>query len=129
MALTRIFERKPFVSNDQTYVSEVIFSEQEINFAVFSREDYNKSYKIWSIELGIIDVPLKANQSVYHAVLKTLKKLQKNDVPSHLIVNKSVKESNQVITTYTIYRLTEEQELAMYLKILCPQSIKERKGY
>lgn len=128
MALTRIFAKKPLVSKEKTYVSEVIFSKQEINSTVLFREDCDKSYKIWSIELGIIDVPLKANQSVYNAALRTLKKLQKDTVPSHLIISKTVKENNQVITTYTIYRLTEEQELTMYFQDLMPSIDKREKG-
>jgi len=128
MALTKIFAKKPFFSKDKTYFSEVIFSKQEINSSVLSREDCDKSYQIWSIELGIIDVPLKANQSVYNAVLRTLKKLQKDTVPSHLIISKTVKESNQVITTHTIYRLNEHQELTMYFQDLMPSIDKRAKG-
>ncbi|MEI6528923.1 MAG: hypothetical protein WCN88_00770 [Candidatus Falkowbacteria bacterium] len=128
MALTKIFAKKPYVSNEKTYVSEIIFSKQEINSTVLSREDCNKSYKIWSVELGIIDIPLKANQGVYNATLKILKKLQKDTVPSHLIISKTVKESDQVVTTYTIYRLTEEQELTMYFQDLMPSIDKREKG-
>lgn len=128
MALTKIFTKKPYVSNEKTYVSEIIFSKQEINSAVLSREDCNKSYKIWSVELGIIDIPLKANESVYNATLRTLKKLQKDTVPSHLIISKTVRGSNQVITTYTIYRLTEKQELTMYFQDLMPSIDKREKG-
>jgi len=128
MALAKIFVKKPFVSNEKTYVSEVIFSKQEINSDVLSRKDRDKYYKIWSIELGVIDVPLKTNQSVYHATLRILKKLQKESVPSHLIISKTITKNNQVITTHTIYRLTEEQENTMYFQDLIPSIDKRQKG-
>ncbi len=126
MALTKIFGKKPFVSNEKNYISELIFSKQEISPASFSK-DYDKSYMIWSIELGIINVPLKINQNVYRAVIKVLKKLQKDSVPSHLIVSEIKLESIKVTTTYTIYRFTEEQELTMYFQDLMPSINKREK--
>ena len=128
MALTKIFNKKPFVSQEKTYISKVIFSKQEINSEVLSRKDWNKSYKIWSIELGIIHVPIKGDQSVYHAALRILKKLQKESVPSHLIISKTVTVDNEITTTYTIYRLTEEQELTMYFEGLMPSIDKRDKA-
>jgi hypothetical protein len=128
MALTRIFAKKPFISLEKTFISRVIFSKQEINEQVLSRSDWGKSYKIWSIELGIIDVPMKGHQSVYRAALRVLKKLQKESVPSHLIISKVVTVDDKITTTYTIYRLTEEQERIMYFEGLAPSIEKRDRG-
>lgn len=128
MALTKIFKTKPYDSKGTTYVSEVIFSKQEINFDTLLMSN-SKFYKIWSIELGVIDVALKANQSsVYCAILKTLKKLQKNGVPSHIIISEMVKEDKKINHTYTIHRLTEDQELTMYYQDLMPSINKRDEG-
>ena len=128
MALTKIFAKKPFVSNEKTYVSELIFCKQEITSDILNQEDCDKSYKIWSIELGIIDVPRKANQNIYQATLRVLKKLQKDTVPSHLIIIRRVELDNRIIKIHTIYRLTEEQELTMYFQDLMPSIDKREKG-
>ena len=128
MALTKIFAKKPFVSNEKTYVSELIFCKQEITSDILNQEDCNKSYKIWSIELGIIDVPRKANQNIYQATLRVLKKLQKDTVPSHLIIIRRVELDNRIIKIHTIYRLTEEQELTMYYEDLMPSIDKRDKA-
>ncbi len=114
MALTKIFKTKPYDSKGTTYVSEVIFSKQEINFDTLLMNN-SKFYKIWSIELGVIYVDHKPNQSsVYCAILKTLKKLQKNGVPSHIIISEMVREDKKITNTYRIHRLTEDQELTIY---------------
>jgi len=125
MALTKVFSKKPLVSNERTFVSEVIFSKQEINPKLISREDGRKSYKIWSIELGIIDLPFKANWNLYESIIRTLEKQQREDVPSHLIVSERVEDDDTETTTHTIYRFTEEQELTMYFEDLMP-SIEKR---
>jgi hypothetical protein len=128
MALTKIFKTKPYDSNGTTYISEVIFSKQEINFDTLLMND-SKLYKIWSIELGVIYVDHKANQSsVYCAILKTLKKLQKNNVPSHIIISEMVREDKKITNTYRIHRLTEDQELTMYYQDLMPSINKRDEG-
>ena len=128
MALTKVFSKKPVVSDEKTFVSEVIFSKQEINPKLIFREDGRKSYKIWSIELGIIDLLLKANQNLYDAIIRILQKQQREDAPSHLIVIERVEHANMETTTYTIYRFTEEQELTMYFQDLMPSIEKRRES-
>ncbi len=128
MALTKIFKTKPYDSKGTTYVSEVIFSKQEINFDTLLMNN-SKFYKIWSIELGVIYVDHKPNQSsVYCAILKTLKKLQKNGVPSHIIISEMVREDKKITNTYRIHRLTEDQELTMYYQDLMPSINKRDEG-
>lgn len=125
MALTKIFVKKPFTSNGKTYISKITFSKEEIDFTLLNQEDDVTSYKIWSIELGIIDIRPRSKQNLYQVIVKTLKKLQKEDVPSHLIIGQTAKKDDEITTTYTIFRLTEEQELTMYYQDLLP-SINKR---
>ena len=130
MALTKIFSKKTFGNQKNTYITKVVFSKQDIDSNVLSREDRNQSYKIWSIELGVIQLHPKADQSIYKAALRILKKLQKESVPSHLIISKTVRHENGiVIETHTIYRLTEEQENTMYFQDLMPSIDKRHKGW
>lgn len=128
MALTKVFFKKTFVSNERTFSSEVIFSKQEIDPKIMFREDGHKSYKIWSIELGIIELFPKANQNLYAAIIRTLEKQQREDVPSHLIISEVIGNDNSETTTHTIYRFTEEQELTMYFQDLMPSIDKRWKA-
>ncbi len=131
MALERILSHKPIACNERTLITKVYFSKNSINLSILRSHnllspfiDY-RSYKIWSIELGMIEFVLKKNQTLYHGIVRRLKKLQKENVPSHLIVSKDVAEGKTITTVHTIYRLTEEQEMEIYYEGLTP-SINKR---
>lgn len=131
MALERILSHKQATCNEKTLITKVDFSKDSINLYILRNHnllspsnDY-RSYRMWSIELGIIDFVLKEKQTLYHGIVRKLKKLQKDNVPSHLIVSKDVVEGKIIITIHTVYRLTERQEMEMYHEGLAP-SINKR---
>jgi hypothetical protein len=131
MALERILSQKPTTCNEITLITKVDFSENSIDLSILRNHNLlspfsgYRSYRMWSIELGMIDFVLKENQTLYYGIVRRLKKLQKEDVPSHLIVSKYKVEGKVRTTTHTIYRLTEEQETEMYFEGLTP-SINKR---
>lgn len=125
MALEKYFSHKPIICNEDTLISKVGISKKIINLLIIKDNDPHKVYRVWSIELGILEVNLKDEQTLSSGILRKLKKLQKEDIPSHVIISRMVSEGKMRITTHTIYRLTDYQEAEMYHVGLFP-SVKKR---
>ena len=109
---------------NQKWFTKVLFPEKEIDLALSLDQRQHRSYVVWSIELGLVWLDLKANQTLLNGIVKKLNKLQREDSPSHLIVREeTAKENGDVIektTTWTVYRLTDEQEAVIFNDYLLP---------
>lgn len=132
MYLTKYFSKKPtFIKGlNQKWFTKVIFSKIPIELSITT--DFNfiqahplnyRFYKIWSGEIGLLSLELKKDQTVLKGIVRKLNKLQKEDAPSHIIMGESTKKDGtipEVTTTYTIYRLTDTQELLIFNDYLFP---------
>lgn len=120
MALMKYFSNKTSVFGGITYISKVVFSKEPISLEIIRDYDNTEKsgnfrmYEVWSIELGIISLNFKDNQTLYHGIVRRLKKLQKEDAPSHLIVTEHINGDKTVTMVHTIYRFTHEQELTIF---------------
>ena len=71
----------------------------------------------------MLSLELKKDQTLLRGIVRKLNKLQKEDAPSHIIVGESTTKDGtipEVTTTYTIYRLTDTQELLIFKDHLLP---------
>ena len=132
MYLTKYFSKKPaFIKElNQKWFTKVIFSSKPIELSITT--DFNfiqahplnyRFYKIWSGEIGMLSLDLKKDQTLLKGIVRKLNKLQKEDAPSHIIVGESTTKDGiipEVTTTYTIYRLTDFQELLISNDYLFP---------
>lgn len=137
VALKKHFAKKPFTSGGKTYASEVIFSSEIIELSLFKDSDINGinkkgrwTFRIWSIEIGLLTLDLKKGQTLYQGIVRKLKKQQKEDVPSHIIITtaKLSDDKKTVTKTHIIYRLTEEQESEMLINHILPATDKRMDG-
>lgn len=131
-ALEKYFSKKPiFVKElNQKWFTRVVFSKKPIELSITRNSDFTEAnrmnyrfYKIWSIEIGMLSLELKEEQTLLKGIVRKLNKLQKQDAPSHIIVCESNTKDGttpEVTTTYTIYRLTDDQELLIFNDYLSP---------
>ncbi len=130
--LTKYFSKKPtFIKGlNQKWFTKVIFSNKPIELSITTDLNFIQAhplnyrfYKIWSGEIGLLSLELKKDQTLLKGIVRKLNKLQKEDAPSHIIVvENTTKDGNipEVTTTYTIYRLTDSQELLISNDYLLP---------
>ncbi|MCR4280550.1 MAG: hypothetical protein NUV82_03950 [Candidatus Komeilibacteria bacterium] len=138
-ALTKYFSKKPAFMKElrEKWFTEVIFSKKPIDLSTSLDTDFEQKlptnysfYKMWSIEIGMLSLELKKDQTLLKGISKKLNKLQKEDGPSHIIAGERITRNctiPEVTTTYTIYRLTEDQELEIYFDYLLPSITKRNK--
>jgi hypothetical protein len=125
-ALTRLFSSQKFgkgsvwVSEDEIDLSKG-HSDQSVNSHHGNIQTCGGvNYAVWSIELGFHWLDMKEGLSVGQALTQLLLKLEKNDVyPSHIIMKSwwSGDMIEGVENTYTIYRVTQEQQRLIKLHI------------
>ena len=140
VALEKYFYRKPtFIKElNQKWITKVIFPKEPIDLLLCDDSNFtevlsNKHYfyRIWSIEIGLLPLKLKEGQTLLNGIVKKLNKLQKEDSPSHIIIGESITKDGvipEVTTTYTIYRLTLEQETLIFNDYLYPaMEMRDRK--
>lgn len=113
-------------------INKIIFSSEILDLSIgnhtfLEKDDFgSREYRIYSPGIGINELNLKKEQSLYNGIVKKLNKQQKEESPSHVIVSIVHFTAQSAIKTHTVYRLTTQQESSIF-ESLMPGMVKRWK--
>ena len=114
IALTRALGRKEFLGyENRRVVTKVLFPKASADLKMVSAED---GHNVWSIELGIIPISPKKDQTLFDSIVETLIALEKDYVPTHYFHTNSVVSKDRKLRerTHIVSRLDERDEFVIF---------------